>query len=492
MINWIVQHQRKSLVRSPAYGNNRAVNIFLIILLMIMLLYMLAAGFVIDKIIENTFPDRGVIEVFNSFILYYFLGDLFMRFYLQDVPAMEIRPYLLLPIKKSYIIHFMLTKSVLTFFNLIPLFLSLPFALKQILPSYGTMNTVLWLLSIYLIVFCNSFITVYLKKRLSEKPLIPIIFSLLLLGIGGLNYFNIFSLDSISSSLFNSVSNGPVLPIILLCLLVGIYLLDFDLLRGSLHLESLEKSKKEKVYSGDQLLFLNKFGTIGELMALEIKLILRNKRPKSLLTMSFFFLFYGLIFYGNETHMEGFIMLIFVGIFVTGSMVLNYGQFSFSWESSYFDFMLTKRINLEEYITAKYYLFAISIMASFIITIPYAFFGWKIILINLACAVFNIGVNSLSMFYFVGKNPKRIDISKSTVFNYEGVGAAQFVMIIPIIVAPILIYWLVSLIAGSWGGIAAIALIGVLSMLFRTSLIKLFVQRFLNNKYSVSSSLRAE
>ncbi len=147
---------------------------------------------------------------------------------------------------------------------------------------------------------------------------------------------------------------------------------------------------------------------------------------------------------------------------------------------------------MEEYITAKYYLFAISILTSFLVTLPYAFFGWKIILINLACTAFNIGVNGIAMFYFVGKKPKRIDISKSTVFNYEGVGAAQFIMIIPILAVPILIYWLTSLIAGSWGGIAAVALVGVLAILFRTSIIKLFVQRFLSHKHTIATSLRAE
>lgn len=488
----MLQHQRKSMLRSPSYGNNTAINVFLIILLAFMLLYMLAAGFVIDHIIITYFPDKTVVGVFNSFILYYFLGDLFMRFYLQDVPAMEVKPYLLLPINKAKIIHYLLIKSVFTFFNLIPIFLTVPFAVKQVLPEYGTTGVVLWLTAIYLIVLFNSFLTVYFKKKLSDKPIIPIIFSVIVVLTVGLNYLNVFSFNAISESIFSTVGSTPILVLVSLILTIGAYLLVFSFLKGSLRMESLDDGKKPKVYSGDHLLFLNKFGSVGELMALEIKLILRNKRPKSLLYMSFFFLFYGLIFYSNDIYMEGFAMLIFAGIFVTGSMLLNYGQFSFSWESSYFDFLLTKKVDLEDYIKAKYYLFAVWVIASFLITLPYAFFGWKIILINLACVAFNIGVNSIVMFVFIGKKPKRIDISKSTVFNYEGVGAAQFIMIIPVLVVPIIIYWLTSLVAGSWGGIAAVALIGVLSMLFRDNIIKLFVKRFVSNKYIMASSLRAE
>lgn len=491
MIKWIIEHQRKSVLRSPSYGSNTAINVIMIILLVIMFLYVLAAGFVIDEIILRLLPGQNVVTVFNGFIIYYFLYDLLMRFYLQEIPAIEISHYLLLPIKKSRIIHFILTKSIFTFFNILPLFLTVPFAFKQILPAYGASGMLMWFLSIYLFVFFMSFLTVYLKKELSDKPIIPIILALAVLAISGLDYLNIFSLESISSVIFNNSGLTPVVTLSLALLLVAIYAFDFQFFKNRMHLESFSKQKAEKVYSGNELLFLSKFGKVGDLIALETKLMLRNKRPKSVLVLSAFFLLYGLIFYAQYTPAENMNMLVFIGIFITGGLMINYGQFSFSWESSYFDFLLTKHINIQEYITAKYYLFGAASLICFLLTIPYALFNSEILLINLAATAFNIGVNSIVMMYMVGKKPKRIDISKSSVMNYEGTGAAQFIMMIPLLVFPICINWLVSLVAGLWGGVAAIALIGVLAILFRDSIINLLIKRFIKNKYIISSSLRA-
>ena len=50
--------------------------------------------------------------------------------------------------------------------------------------------------------------------------------------------------------------------------------------------------------------FLKRFGIIGEIIGVELKLILRHKRTKSILYMSGFFLFYGLIFYSNAAYAD--------------------------------------------------------------------------------------------------------------------------------------------------------------------------------------------
>ncbi len=54
------------------------------------------------------------------------------------------------------------------------------------------------------------------------------------------------------------------------------------------------------------------------------------------------FLLYGLFFYPNPVYkdMSGF--LIFVGIFMSGGMMLNYANYAFAYESSYFDALATK------------------------------------------------------------------------------------------------------------------------------------------------------
>ncbi|MEM7107173.1 MAG: DUF5687 family protein [Bacteroidota bacterium] len=490
MIAWFSNHERKRLKRSPTFSRNSVINAVLIFFIVIMLLYMLGLGFVVDLILLDQYPDKNVVTVFNGFVLSYVLVDLLMRFYLQEVPALEVQPYLHLPVKRSSIVHFVLRKSVFTLFNLLPLFLLLPFLFKQVIPEVGNVGY-LWAITIYSFSLCSTYLTVFLKKQLISRPQ-TVFYLVIVCGILFLlNHLDVLPLTSWSATYFGSYSYLSVaIPLIFL---VVLYALNYNVLKSSLYLEELGKMKKEGAkWSGD-FSFLKRFGSVGEMMSLELKLILRNKRPRSVLFTSIAFLFYGLIFYTSDTYREGYGMLIFAGIFVTGGFMLNYGQFAFSWESGFFDTILTKRINIRKYLEAKYNLLAIACVVSFVLTTPYVYFGYKVLLINVACTLFNIGVNTIIILYLTGKSPKRIDISKPNVMNWEGVGATQFILIIPTLLAPIFInagFWFFDL---QTYGIVTIGLVGIVGILFRKQLLERFYQnRFIQNKYQIAQSLRIE
>lgn len=491
MLSWFSNHERKRFKRSPTFSRNSLINVFLIFFIVIILLYMMGVGFIVDLILIDRYPGEDVINVFNGFILFYLSGDLLMRFYLQDVPALEVQPYLHLPIKRSSIVHFVLRKSVFTLFNLLPFFVLLPFLLKQVIPATGITSGLIWVSSVYLFSICNTYITVYLKKQLTARPQTVLyvigVFGLLFL----LNYLGVLPITQWSVDFFGSFSvMGLAVPAALLILLYG---LNYSTLKSSLYLEELGKMKKEGSQWSSDFSFLKRFGDLGDMMSLELKLILRNKRPRSVLFVSLAFLFYGLIFYTNDTYLEGYAMLIFVGVFVTGGFMLNYGQFAFSWESGFFDTILTKRIDIRKYLEAKYNLLAISCIVSFILTTPYIYFGWKVMLINLACCLFNMGVNTIIILYFTGKSPKRIDISKPNVMNWEGVGATQFILVLPTLIAPILIYLAFSFSNLAPYGIVCIAVLGLAGILLRRQLLEQFYQnRFVKNKYQIAQSLRVE
>ena len=491
MSNWFSNHERKRFKRSPTFSRNSLINVFLIFFIVIILLYMVGLGFIVDLLIIDQYPGQDVISVFNGFILFYLLGDLLMRFYLQDVPALEVQPYLHLPIKRSSIVHFVLRKSIFTLFNLLPLFLIIPFLFKQVIPAMGSSTGFVWALTVYLFAICNTYITVYLKKQLTSRPQIVLYLVLAFGLLFLLNHLEIVPLTAWSMHFFGSFS---ILALIIPIVLTGIlYFLNLNTLTSSLYLEELGKMEKEDAQWSGDFSFLKRFGSVGDIMSLELKLILRNKRPRSVLFVSLAFLCYGLIFYTNDTYLEGYAMLIFVGVFVTGGFMLNYGQFAFSWESGFFDSVLTKRIDIRKYLEAKYNLLAISCIASFILTAPYAYFGWKVILINLACCLFNIGINSIVILYFTGKSPKRIDISKPNVMNWEGVGATQFILIIPTLIAPILLYVIFNLFDLAPYGIVFIAALGLMGILLKRPLLEQFYRnRFIKNKYQIAQSLRVE
>ncbi len=63
--------------------------------------------------------------------------------------------------------------------------------------------------------------------------------------------------------------------------------------------------------------WLLRFGAYGDLIAIDIKLILRNKRPRMIMLLSVIFLFYGYIFFKPKNFKANNLgILIFASIFI--------------------------------------------------------------------------------------------------------------------------------------------------------------------------------
>ena len=107
----------KSFSRSASFGTNLAIKILLAILALLYSFALLSMGIGLYYGLKENHLDP-LVQI-NTFLIYYFLFDLGMRFLWQKIPVMNIRPMLILPIKKSTIVHFSLGKTALSFFNLI-------------------------------------------------------------------------------------------------------------------------------------------------------------------------------------------------------------------------------------------------------------------------------------------------------------------------------------------------------------------------------------
>ncbi len=55
----------------------------------------------------------------------------------------------------------------------------------------------------------------------------------------------------------------------------------------------------------------------------------------------------------------------------------------------------------------------------------YGFISWKLILVHLSVYLYNIGFGSVIILFFANFNRKRLDLSKGTTFNWQGMGATK-------------------------------------------------------------------
>ncbi|KQB99393.1 DUF5687 family protein [Pedobacter sp. Hv1] len=489
MLSTFLSHQWKDFWRSRNKAGSIAANLLLGFFMLYFLAIAVGVGFWMTMIIEKTFPGQNVITVFNGFILYYFLFDLAIRTQMQELPTLSIVPYLHLKIKRKTIVNFLNIKSLFSFFNLLPLFVFIPFSIMKIGTTYGALTALMYVLSILSLVVFNNYLVLYLKRKSINNFSYFISIIGVVTVLAALDYYHIISVRDFSNLIFVNVTKYPFLGLIFTLAAVGIFIINSNYLRANLYTEELS-TKDDKKTSTDYP-FLNRFGKVGELAALELKLILRHKRSRGSVLMGFAFLAYGLIFYkGPMIEKNEFGKLLFAALFMTGIAILTYGQFMFAWQSTHFDGLLVNKIDFKDFIKAKFLLFTISSTIITVLASFYGFMSYKLLLLHAAAYLYNIGFATVIVLYFATMNYKRLDITKSASFNWQGIGATQWILGLPFILIPVFIYMPFGIMNKPFWGLAAIALFGLITLLMRNFWINLLVKKFEKQRYKIAEGFR--
>ncbi|MCE7994948.1 MAG: hypothetical protein HEP71_23425 [Roseivirga sp.] len=496
MIKDFLSHGFLQVRRSPVWAKSLITNLMLGLFGLMMVIYMLLLGVFLHKVADGLegefFPGSGRIEIITRFLVYYFGFEFIIRFFLQNTPVLFIQPYLHLPLKKGKIIHFMLRKSMVSVFNLLSLLLLIPFGLIVVYPEMGIGAFFGWTAAVFGLSLFNHFLGIYFKKKLNDQPNLMLILISVMLGVTIVEYFNIFEFSAVSVWIFAQFLEVPALSLIPVVLAIGFYQLNFLYLKNNTYPDEISSRKASRSkFSGD-FAFLRRFGKIGEMVALELKMILRHKRPRMTLVFSGILLLYGLFFYTQDDFTEMSFIFIFAGIFVTGAFFINHGQFLLSWQSGDFDFLLTRNVSFRQYLESKYWLFVAVSCIAFVLSIGYVYFGWKIVAINFAACLFNIGINipivmRLSMF-----NPKKIDLNRGAAFNYEGMGAAQWLIGIPVLLLPYVLYLPFTLAGYENYGIMAVGVGGIIGFAFHKYVLGLLTEAFIKRRHKIAAGFRAQ
>jgi hypothetical protein len=457
------------------------------------MLYMLSVaigtGFFLKNLLTKSFPGQDIVRVFCSFLLYYFSIDILIRFMVQDLPTLSIQPYLVQNIRRRQLIRFLNFRSLFTIINFMPLLFFTPFTIVEIGPLYGYGVTAGFLVSFIFLTGFNHFLILYIKRKTLLSVWWMLGFFVVVAILGLCDYFKIFSFRHLSELLFTPLLHAPWLAIVPVGLAVAAFWNNYFFLYRNLYLEDIERKDKRK--EGSEYTFLNRFGIIGELIALDVKLMLRNKRPRAVLMLSGIFILYGFIFYKREYYDKGFLGMVLVGgIFITGIFISNYGQFLFAWQSSHFDGLMAARLSIRTYIKSKFVLFNAVCTILLIISSFYGLLSWKILVVQIAAYFYNIGVHTVIAVYFSTRNYKPIDITKKAAFNYQGMGAAQWLYSFFILLIPMVIYLPFSLLMGPWWGILALGLAGLISLILQDWWIDWLVRQFNQRKYQILEGFR--
>ena len=477
----------KQKLRSPYLSTSLVQKILIGLFALYFLLNFLVLGIYMDEVLEKVFPNSNSIVKFNGLLLYYFIFDLLTRFFMQQFPVLTIQPYLTLPIKKSNLIHFLLLKSVPTFFNLLGLLLFLPFFFKVILANYTLAASISWLLTLVSMVLLSNFLSFYLKKAFDIKPLLIFLIICLVGGLFYLDNLGYIGLSGMSEAGMNFLCSQVYWALIPVGLLVGVYFFTYRFFKAHIYLDSFSRQEAQKLVSTSELNLFSRFGKIGELMNLEMKMIWRNGRSRTFLYLSIFFLFFPFLMIGGG---HGLSYKIMFGILLTGMFAFNHAQLLLSWHSSHFDYILTRNLTAQDLFKSKFYLLALSVFISYLLMLPFSFFLEHWFLISSMSMFFNVGVGIFLYMYLANYNSMKIDASKGNVFNFEGFGASHYLIMLPLIVIPILIALPFEWLGYPGIGMAAFGLLGILGFVFQERILAWIRTHFEKRKHIISTAFR--
>lgn len=478
MISTFLKLEWKAFVRSSSFKANLAIKIILGIVGLfysIMILFLgVAAYFGLKE--EGLEPLLTI----NHYLIYWWAGDLLIRYMLQKTPIMRVRPFLALPISKKKITHYLLGKSAFSFFNIYPFLFFLPFSITLLINGYSVIGVLAWHFSLMALTYFNS----YLNLAVNNKDGVFAALAIVLIGLGLLQYFQFLDITTYTAPVFQSFYNLPWLFLIVLGCTVLIYRYNFNYFYKSLYLDDAVKMRSKSAQINNYT-WLDRFGVMGNFLKNDLRLILRNKRSRNTLWVSALFLFYGLLIFTAPSYENSNFWLIFAGIFISGGFLFTFGGFVPSWDSAYYPLMMSQNIKYKEYLNSKWWLMVIATLFAIILSVFYLLLGTKYYLAVVAGGIYNIGINAhitLLSGAFV-KTPIDLSTGKKPFGDKKSFNAKTILLTIPKILLPIAIFYLFTWLYNETAGFIAIALTGLIGLAFRNAVFRMIEKIYKKQKY---------
>ena len=479
MIKHFLNLEWKAFFRSASFQTNLALKILMVFGALYFIFIFGGMGVGLYFLLED--QDLEPLKTVNQFMIYFLVIDLIFRYFFQKMPVLNIKPLLLMPFKKNKIVQFALGKTVLSFFNWMYAFFFIPFSVVLIAQGYDPIGVLTWHLGMIALIYLNNFINVFLN----DVTAVVVVVGLIVAGLGGLHFYGYFDITAYTQPFFQGLYESSWMVLIPIAALIAVSYYAFKYFLERLYLDA-GFAKKEDIATNENYDWLNRFGKLAIFLKNDIKLIRRNKRSKTTILMSVMFLFYGLLFFGGAIEVyEGPFWRMFAAVFVTGGFLFSFGQFVPSWDSAYYPLMMTQNIRYKEYLRSKWWLVVIGTAISFVLCIPYIYFGWETLAAIAVGSIFNMGVNAHLVLLggaFI-KTPIDLTSGKKAFGDKSSFNIKTMLISLPKMLGPMALYAIGHFTLGPVFGYALVALAGLIGFAFRDKVFNMIIKIYKTEKY---------
>ncbi|WP_297328038.1 DUF5687 family protein [uncultured Bacteroides sp.] len=404
------KHGKLAAQRNPMYEKNKFGKFWMYFMAVFWAGYLIFFG----STLAFAF-DGGATEayhVLNSGLIFILALDFLARFPFQKTPTQEVKPYLLLPIKRNRLIDFLLIRSGLNGFNLIWLFFFVPFAILTITKFYGVTGVLTYCIGIWFLMIFNNYWFLLCRTLMNERIWWVTLPILIYGGFAAALFIPDKSpLFDLSTELGENFITGNLLTFIGLLVFIAVMWFINRQLMNRLIYNEINKVEDTKIKHVSEFKFLDRYGEIGEYMRLELKLLLRNKVCKtSLRTVVIVVVAFSCVLSFTEVYdgkgMKNFIMVynfVIFGILFLSSLM--------SYEGNYIDGLMSRKESIYALLRAKYTLYSVAILIPLILMIPAMATGKLSVLSCISWAIFVAGCVYFCLFQLAVYNNKTVDLN---------------------------------------------------------------------------------
>ena len=425
----------------------------------------------------------------NKQLIYFFIYLVVIRYFVQSLPVLNIKSFLLTPIKTKNIIRYVILKTFPTYFNLLPLFFLIPFTLLiASKDNYDTANLIYWNLNILGIIFLTNLLNFLLNNK---KNLVYIVGAILAL-IKALDYYSIVDFTIYSQQIFYSFYETPYLAIFTWAVVYFLYNYVFRFFNNSLYIDKGIQTKIKEAKQSDYS-WLDRFGKTAIFIKNDLRLLKRSKRARSTVYAGLGFLFYAfLIFPAEETLGPAF--SFFGYLFSSAGFLFMFGSFVPSWDSQYYPLMMTQNIEYKEYLNSKWSLLIIgTVISTILASIIYSFVGINSVYAIIGGAAYNIGVNGYLTLWAGAytKSPIDLNSSANAFGDKKAFNAKTMLVGIPQMVVPVVVYYFGNAYFDHLTACLLVASLGVLGIFLKPIAFSLIMKAYKTEKYSTLKAYKS-
>ncbi|KAA6330426.1 hypothetical protein EZS27_020867 [termite gut metagenome] len=489
--NELRRHGKLAAKRHPMYEKNKFGKVLMYFMVMFWAGYLIAIGIGLVYMLRDGFPGMEPYHILNKALLAILIIDFLLRFPLQKTPTQAVKPYLLLPVKKDRLLDFLLLRSGLSSFNLIWLFLFVPFAILTVTRFFGITGIITYSLGIYLLVVFNNYWYLLCRTLLNER-IWWIVLPVAVYGILAVSAFapDNHSITTFTMNLGEAFIKGNVLAFLgVLVLIILAWLVNRTIMQQLVYSE-INKVEDTKIKHVSEYKFLERYDEIGEFLRLELKLLTRNKRCKTALrTISLVVVFFSLCLSFSGIYDDNAFANNFIPIFsfiAFGSVILSQIM---CFEGNYLDGLMTRKESIYNLLKAKYYLSGIVALIPFVLMIPAMVTGKLPVFSAISLMFFSIGVVYFLLFQLAVYNNKTVSLNEGISKQNTGTTYQNFI-VMGIIFLPIVFCRLLNIFLGENAARWILLILGLTFVLTAHLWIKNVYIRFMKRRYTNMEGFR--